>query len=86
MKARRDAWVFLKGCSETSATGARVELLETGQVQTAGPGGPTGGYAWAVFSNVPHGRYTVRVTFPSGEQRSARLPVDERTHLVTVTE
>lgn len=84
---RRDAWVFLKGRSGTSAVGARVELVEVQKVRRAGPDGGSGGpYAWAVFPETADGAYTVRVTYPSGIQQTARLNVSETAQAITLDE
>ena len=84
---RRDAWVFLKGRTETSARGASIELVERRVVRRAGDGQSAGGpYAWAIFPETPHGAYTVRVTYPSGAQQGARLVVDEVRHTITLDE
>jgi hypothetical protein len=85
--SRRDAWVFLKGRTETSAIGASVELVGRRGVRQAGPdGGFGGGYAWAVFPDTPHGAYTVRVRYPSGVTASAALTVDAVRHMITLEE
>jgi hypothetical protein len=84
---RRDAWVFLRGRAGSSARGATVELAERGVTRRAGPDGGGGGpYVWAVFPETPHGEYTVRVTFPSGDQQTARLIVDAVRHSITLDE
>ena len=84
---RRDAWVFLKGRTATSALGARVELVEVRRRRRAGPDGGSGGaYAWTVFPETPHGDYTVRVTYPSGVRQTAQLTVNETVHAVTLEE
>ena len=75
------------GRSESSALGARVELLEARAQRAAGPKGGTGSpYAWAVFPGTRDGVYTVRVTYPSGARQSARLVVSDVTHSVTLDE
>lgn len=85
--SNRDAWVFLKGRTETSAIGASVELLGRRGVRRAGPdGGSGGGYAWAIFPGTPSGTYTVRVRYPSGLTASAALTVDAVRHTVTLAE
>jgi hypothetical protein len=84
---RRDAWVFLKGRTETSARGATVEIVERRASRRAGDSQSAGGpYAWAVFPETPHGAYTVRVTYPSGAHQTARLVVDAVRHTVTLDE
>jgi hypothetical protein len=86
-RQRRDAWVFLKGRTPTSALGARVELVEARKRRRAGPDGGSGEpYTWAVFPETPHGDYTVRVTYPSGVRQTAQLTVNETTHAVTLEE
>ena len=87
MPRRRDAWVMLKGRSETSAQGALVELVEAGKHGRAGADGGTGDrYAWVVFAETAHGVYTVRVTYPSGAHQTGRLVVGPSTHLITLEE
>jgi hypothetical protein len=84
---RRDAWVFLRGRTVSSAVGATVQLAERHQSRRAGPDGGAGGpYAWAIFPETPHGTYTVHVTYPSGASQSARLVVDATRHTVTLDE
>ena len=87
MPHRRDAWVMLKGRTQTSARDALVELVE---VQRRGRTGSDGGagdrYAWVVFPETPHGAYTVRVTYPSGVRQRGRLRVGPSAHLVTLEE
>lgn len=84
---RRDAWVYLKGLTETSAIGAEVELVERHAHRRAGPdGGFGGGYAWAIFPETPDGTYTVRVTYPSGARQQGRLIVRGPTHLLRLDE
>ena len=86
-RRRRDAWVILRGRSETSALDARVELVEARAERRAGADGSAGGpYAWAVFPETRDGVYTVRVTYPSGAQQHGRLVVDETAHSVTLDE
>jgi hypothetical protein len=84
---RRDAWVFLKGRTVTSAVGARIELVEARKTRRAGPDGGSGGaYAWAVFPETAHGGYTVHVTYPSGVRQTAHLTVNVIAHAVTLDE
>jgi len=84
---RRDAWIFLKGRTETSARGASVELVERHATRRAGEGQSAGGpYAWVTFPETPHGTYTVRVTYPSGAHQSAHLVVDGVRHTITLDE
>jgi len=84
---RRDAWVFLRGRTATSAVGARVELVEARKTRRAGPDGGSGGaYAWAIFPETAAGVYTVRVTYPSGVRQTAQITVNETTHAVTLDE
>jgi hypothetical protein len=67
--------------------GARIELVGARMTRRAGADGGFGGpYAWAVFPMTPEGHYTVRVTYPSGVQQTARLTVDETRHTVTLEE
>ena len=87
MPRRRDAWVMLKGRTETSAQDALVELVEAGKRGRAAAGGGAGDrYAWVVFPETAHGVYTVRVTYPSGVRQTERLVVGPSTHLVTLEE
>lgn len=83
---RREAWVFLKGRTATSAHGATVELVERRTRRLAGPHGASSPYAWTTFPETPFGAYTVRVTYPSGASQTARLHVDETSHTVTLDE
>ena len=86
-RRRTDAWVMLKGLTETSAVNARVELVERRAERRAGAdGGAGGGYAWAVFPATPHGVYTVRVTYPSGARQSGRLVVGDAANSITLEE
>ena len=85
--ARRDAWVFLRARTGSSAVGAAVELVERRLTRRAGPeGGASGPYAWATFPETPHGTYTVRVSYPSGASQTARLVVDRVRHSITLDE
>ena len=84
---RREAWVFLKGRSGSSAVGATVELVERHLSRRAGSDGGAGGpYAWVTFPETPHGAYTVRVSYPSGASQTARLVVDGVRHTITLDE
>ena len=86
-RRRADAWVFLKGLTDTSALGARIELVERRTERRAGrDGGSGGGYAWAVFPETAHGVYTVRVTYASGARQSGRLVVSDAANSITLTE
>jgi hypothetical protein len=81
---RREAWVFLKGRDAGSAFGATVELVERRDRRVAGPKGAGGPYAWATFPETPYGVYTVRVTYPSGQEQRGRLVVDATSHSITL--
>ena len=84
---RRDAWVFLKGRSESSAVGAVVQIVERRARRRAGLNRDAGAsYAWVVFPEIPHGAYTVRVTYPSGATQVGHLVVDRTRHQVTLEE
>ena len=86
-RRRTDAWVMLKGLTDTSAVDARVELVERRVLRRAGAdGGAGGGYAWAVFPATPHGSYTVRVTYPSGARQSGRLVIGHAANSITLEE
>jgi hypothetical protein len=81
---RREAWVFLKGHDTAGAFGATVELVERHERRIAGPQGAGGPYVWVTFPETPYGAYTVRVTYPSGEQQQGRLVVDGIAHTITL--
>lgn len=81
---RREAWVFLKGHSTADAFGATVELVERRERRIAGPQGAGGPYVWVTFPETPYGAYTVRVTYPSGQEQQGRLVVDGTAHTITL--
>lgn len=86
-RRRRDAWVILKGYSPTSARGAQVELVEARARRPADQdGGGADSYVWAVFPEIAHGSYTVRVMYPSGVQQTAQLLVSATAHAITLAE
>lgn len=86
-RRRRDAWVILKGCSPMSARGAQVELVEARARRPADQdGGGADSYVWAVFPEIAHGSYTVRVTYPSGLRQTAHLIVSRSAHAITLDE
>ncbi|MFN8556627.1 MAG: hypothetical protein U0531_04510 [Dehalococcoidia bacterium] len=77
MPARtRNVWVFVHGERDDQVSGAEVEIVEARRTARASHGGPdSGGYRWALFHDLPHGEYTVRVRFPSGAEQARRVRI-----------
>lgn len=66
-------WVFAHGRAPGSARGSAVEIVEARRRVTVDHEEPGGRYFWTEFPLLPHGEYTVAVTFPSGYRDSRRV-------------